>query len=200
MGYLTLERLAKAMTRKGSTTKRWIPIFAILLLVIAGCGGGAADTDEGPVNTVNNLIQAVEDEEFARVSDFACEAQRAEVAEMFDIGGLIGASMAGTDIDPQMVLDAMSFEFVDPVVEELSRDGNAATVRLESLLDISVDEDQFREVVLQLLEEQGMEEPPESVVDQVMEQATAQFEELDQQVDEEFQLVRENDEWLICDQ
>jgi hypothetical protein len=169
-----------------------------LSLMLAACGGGDDDAGD-PVAVVKDMMQAVENKNFDNITDFACEADKEEVAQQFDFGAVIAASMSGADIDPQKVLDAMEFEFANAEYEEVSKSGDAAVVRAQGRLNITVNEEKFKELVRELLKAEGLEDVSDELLDQAMGPAMDQFESMGQDIDENFGLIKEDGKWVICE-
>jgi hypothetical protein len=183
--------------------KKQLSIFLFLTMALGftlvACGGG--DDDGGdPVAVVKDLFKAIEDEKFDTIPDLACAAQKEEVATSFDFGAMIGSSFGAEDVDPQLVLDAMSFKFSDPEYKEVSKSGDKAVVHAKGRLEISVDPDKFKVLVRELLAGQGLEDVPDDMIDQAMGPALEQFENFGEDIDEDFELIKEDGKWLICEE
>ncbi len=179
-----------------------LPILLLVVmglsLALAACGGGDDDAGD-PVAVVRDMMQAVENKNFDKITDFACEADKEEVAQQFDFGTIIASSMGGADIDPQKVLDAMEFEFADAEYEEVSKSDNEAVVRAQGRLNITVNEEEFKALVRELLKAEGLEDVSDELLDQAMGPAMEQFENMGQDIDENFSLVKEDGKWVICE-
>ncbi len=163
-------------------------------LILAACGGGAGS---GPANTIQEIFKLVESKQFARVADFACAANRDEAAETFDFGKAMTDSL-GQGVDPQKILDAMSFKATNMEYTEVSVSADAAVVHVKGRLEIAVDADKFKAIVVDLLKAQGLGDLDPAMLDQAMSSILAQFEGFGQDLDVDMELVNENGRWLVC--
>ncbi len=183
--------------------KKQLSIFLVLTmalgLTLAACGGGNDDGGD-PVAVVKELFKAIEDEKFDAIPDLACTAQKEEVAASFDFGSMVSSSFGAEDVDPQLVLDAMAFKFSNPEYKEVSKSGSKAVVHAKGRLEISVDPDSFKVLVRELLKGEGLEDVPDDMIDQAMGPVLEQFEDFYEDIDEDFELVKEDGEWLICEE
>jgi hypothetical protein len=171
-----------------------------LSLALAACGGGDGDDAGDPTKVVKDLMKAIEDKKFDKIPDFACAAQKEEVADTFDFGAMMTDSFGGVDIDPQKVLDAMNFKVSNLEVKEVSKSDDKATVHVKGRLEIKIDPEKFKDVVRELLKAQGMTDVPDSLIDQAMEAVVPQLEEFGEDLDDDLALIKEGGKWVICDQ
>jgi len=176
----------------------YVLLTLVLSLLLAACGGGDGDSDD-PTAVVKDLFKAIEQKKFDKIPDYACEAQKEEVSQTFDFGAIMADSMGGADVDPQKILDAMSFKVSNLDVSEVSKSGDNATVHVKGKLEITVDPDKFKDVVKDLLKAQGMEVTDE-LLDQFAGPAMEGFKDFGQELDDDLNLVKEGGKWLICDQ
>ena len=84
------------------------------------------------------MFKAVENKKFDTIADFACAAQKDEITEAFDVSTAITAEV-GEDVDPQKVLDAMTFKVSGLEVKEVSKSSNKATVQVKVAILILVE-------------------------------------------------------------
>jgi hypothetical protein len=181
--------------------KRLALLFALIIIVgpvLTACGGGGDGGGDDPTAAVKDLFKAIEQKKFDKIPDYACEAQKEEARQTFDFGAIMAESLGGADVDPQKILDAMSFKMSGLEITEVSKSGDKATVHAKGKLEITVDEGKFRDVVKELLKAQGMEVSDE-MLDQFIGPAMEQFKDFGQELDEDIAMVKEGGKWLICE-
>lgn len=150
----------------------------------------AADTPDGAVNAV---LDAIVSKQWDAIGPLVCEAKRDEVASQFDLS----EAFSGDGIDAAPLVAAMTLTIDDRAVTVLSEVDDAASVRIEGLLRISVDETAARDWVRQTLEVSG-QPTDDASIDQFMGFFLSSMEEgtdLASTVD----VTRENGDWLMCD-
>jgi len=180
--------------------KRLALLMSLVIMispVLTACGGGGGSGDD-PTAAVKDLFKAIEQKKFDKIPDYACEAQKEEARQTFDFGAIMAESLGGADVDPQKILDAMSFKMADLEVTKVSESGDTATVHVKGKLEISVDPDKFKDVVKELLKAQGMEVSDE-MLDQFVGPAMEQFQDFGQELDEDITMAKEGGKWLICE-
>lgn len=177
----------------------FLSLVVVLSLALAACGGGDDDDAGDPTQVVKDLMKAIENKQFDKIPDYACAAQKEEVAETFDIGTAIASSLGGEDVDPEKVLDAMTFKVSNLEVTEKSKSGDKAVVHVKARLEMSVDPEKFKELVRELLEAQGLGDIPDSLLDQQVGPILEQFEDFGEDIDQDFEVVEEEGKWLICE-
>jgi hypothetical protein len=175
-------------------------LVVALGLVLAACGGDGNGGDGDPTGTVNDLFEAIENKQFDKIPDYACAAQKDEVRQTFDFGSAIASSLGGADVDPQMILDALTFKLSDLEITEKSKSGDKAVVHAKGRLEMTVDPEKFKDVVRELLKQQGIGDVSDELMDQFAGPVMEQFEDFSTDLDDDIALVREGDQWLICDE
>jgi hypothetical protein len=169
-------------------------------LALAACGGGGNGDDGDPTGTVNDLFKAIESKQFDKIPDFACAAQKEEVSQTFDFGSIIAGSLGGADVDPQMILDALTFKLSGLEITEKSKSGDKAVVHAKGRLEMTVDPEKFKDVVRELLKQQGIGEVADELLDQFAGPVMEQFEDFSTDLDDDIALVKEGTKWVICDE
>lgn len=164
-------------------------------LILSACGGAASGGD--PVAVVKDLYSAIESKQFARIADMACAANRDEVEQTFNFGESMAGALGG-GIDPQKVIDAMSFSTSGMEYTEVSRSGDKAVVHVKGTLKISVDAAKFKDIVAELLKAQGLTDVDPSLLDQSTNAIVQQFDDFGQEFDDDINVVNENGKWVIC--
>jgi hypothetical protein len=172
-----------------------VAAFAAMLLAISACSGAPAGaTTDDPVGTVNAAIAAAESGGFAKLSDYACAAQKDDIANAFGGGNMSQLSQAG--VDPNEIFDAMKVDFQDITATEGSKTDTEATVHLKGKVAISFDEAKMKEVIKKVIQAQGI-----TATDQMVELAMTQMSSAlskTQDIDDDMKLVKENGKWLVC--
>jgi len=171
-----------------------------LSLVLAACGGGDNGDDGDATGTVNDLFNAIENKQFDKIPDFACAAQKEDVRQTFDFGSIIASSLGGADVDPQMILDALTFKLSGLEITEKSKSGDKAIVHAKGRLEMTVDPEKFKDVVRELLKQQGIGDVSDELMDQFAGPVMEQFEDFSTDMDDDIALVKEDGKWLICDE
>jgi hypothetical protein len=160
-------------------------------IVVAACGGGPSGD---PTATVKDFVSLVEQKQFDKVADIACEAQRADVTEKFNVGDQYAGNLQG--VDAKTITDAMTIKFENLDVRETSKSNDRATVSLKGDRTLSVDKAKMTEVVKAALaaEDAPTDDVAVAKVIDSMVRAFEQGEPIDLSVD----LVVENGKWAIC--
>jgi hypothetical protein len=175
-------------------------VMALGLLLTACGGSGNGDDGDDATATVQDLFKAIENKQFDKIPDFACAAQKEDVRQTFDFGSAIASSLGGADVDPQMILDALTFKLSDLEITEKSQSGDKAVVHAKGRLEMTVDPDKFKDVVRELLEQQGIGDVSDELMDQFAGPVMEQFEDFSTDLDDDIALVKEDGKWVICDE
>ncbi len=146
-----------------------------------------------PTDPFKRVISAIKAKQFDRIADYACAAKQKEVKSQFDFPTQVAASLKDIpDVNPDAIVDAMSFTFENVTYRVASRDGDRATVAVTGTMRISVD----RQKMIAVLQAAGGDAAA-GQIDTVM----AQFEPMATEgfpLDSTDAVVREGGKWLIC--
>jgi hypothetical protein len=164
---------------------------ALVALSIAACGGGGGDTTA----PVKDLVNLVETKQFAKVSDLACAAEKADIAQRFDFTSAMAGGL-GDGVDAQAVTDAMTVKFAEPLYKEVSKSGDKAAVQLTGTLKVGFDQAKMAEILKTALAAQGL--PTDDATIQAALGTMSTGLEQGQPVDSTVDLVLENGKWMIC--
>jgi hypothetical protein len=164
---------------------------ALVALSVVACGGGGGD----PTAPVKDLVNLVETKQFAKVSDLACAAEKADIAQRFDFTSAMAGGL-GDGVDAQAVTDAMTVKFEEPLYKEVSKSGDKATVQLTGTLKVGFDQAKMAEVLKAALAAQGL--PADDATIQAALGTMSTGLEQGQPVDSTVDLALENGKWLIC--
>jgi hypothetical protein len=160
-------------------------------ILVAACGGG---TSGDPTATVKDFVSLVEQKQFDKVADIACAAQKADVAQKFNIGDQLAGSLQG--VDAKTITDAMTIKFDNLAVKETSKAADKATVQLTGDLKLSVDKAKMTDIVKKVLEAQGTP-TDDATVTMMLDSMVGAFEQ-GEPIDSSVDLVVENGKWVIC--
>jgi hypothetical protein len=163
-------------------------------LILAACGG---DEDD-PTEVVEELFKAIQDKQFDKIPDLACAAQKDQVRESFDFGAAMAGSLGGAGAEPEEILEMLTFTVSGLEIEQTSRSGEQATVRVKGRVEMTVDPVKFNDLVRDVLAEQGLGEVSDEVIDQVTGPLLEQFEDFSTDLDDDLTLIKEQGRWLIC--
>jgi hypothetical protein len=165
-------------------------VVIVMSALLTACGGGSATAD--PAAVVKNAMQAVVDKKFDLLADLTCAAKRDEIKNAFNPAG----ALAQTGMDPQKILEAMSFKLENGDFSKVSETGDKAVVQMKGKMTISVDKEKFKVLIAEVAKAQGQELPVDQL-DQVIDMVVGQLAEgtdIDQQVD----VIKENGKWVMC--
>lgn len=182
--------------------RRWVLLVLVLAfgLILAACGGGDGDGDEDATGVVKDMFKAIEAKDFDKIPDFACAAQKQEVRETFDFGAIMTEALGGADVDPQTILEMLTFKVSNLEAEEKSKSGDTAAIHVKGRIEMTVDPEKFNDVVRELLKAQGMGDVSDEVIDQFAGPMIEQFEDFSVDLDDDLRVVKEDGSWLICDE
>jgi hypothetical protein len=178
---------------KGLT--RTIGALAVALVAIGACGGGSGANSNDPVGVVNQAMAAAESGGLESLTAYACEANKADIANAFGTGDLSGLAAAG--IDPNQLFDAMKIDFENIAVNEVNRSGDEATVHVKGTMKMTFDEAKIREIFKAILQAQGVE-PTDQMIDAALLAMQGQLSQA-QDIDSDMKVVQENGKWVICE-
>jgi hypothetical protein len=164
-------------------------VVVVLSVLLTACGGGAAND---PVSVVKDMMQAITDKKFDKLADLACAAQKDKIKDALNPAG----ALAGTGIDVNKMLDAMTFTFSNPDISKVSESGDKATVQVKGKMTIKLDREKFKPILKDILKAQG-QDVSDDQLDQFMGLAAGQIES-GQDIDNKVEVVKENGKWLVC--
>lgn len=165
-------------------------VVMVMGVLLAACGGGATASD--PTAVVKEAMQAVADKKFDKLAEMTCAAKKADVENIFNPAG----ALAGAGIDAQKVLDAMTITIQDAEYTKVSETGDKAEVQMKGKMNIKLDKEKFKVVMMDILKAQGQELPADQI-DPILDMAVSQVEQT-QDVDNKIDVVKENGKWVIC--
>ena len=167
---------------------------AVLIVSLAACSGGpGAASQNEPAGAVQAAFDAAQSGGIAKMTEFACAAQKDSLANMFGDAG----ALAGSGIDIEEITNAMKVEFKDIKTTEKSRSGTNAEVHVTGTSTISFDEAKMREIMKTVLTAQG-QPVDDATLDMAMNMIAGQLTQTTQ-IDEDFTVVQEGGKWLICE-
>ena len=131
--------------------------MAVLLALSAFALGAPVAAADSPAAAINDLFDIVESGDLSGLDALVCEAERANVRELFDVQGQLGVDEAASG------LDALSIEVTDRSVDIISQDADTATARVTATLTLSIEDDELEGFVRAALEaDLGPDDPPVS--------------------------------------
>ncbi|NTU64350.1 MAG: hypothetical protein HGB05_13360 [Chloroflexi bacterium] len=163
-------------------------VMSVLLTACGGGGGAASD----PTGVVKEAMQAVADKKFDKLAEMTCAAKKADVENIFNPAG----ALAGAGVDAQKVLDAMTITIQDAEYTKVSETADKAEVQMKAKMNIKLDKEKFKVVMMDILKAQGQELPADQI-DPILDMAVSQVEQT-QDVDNKIDVVKENGKWVIC--
>jgi hypothetical protein len=181
-----------------------MPIITRLLVLLslgallAGCRAGASPTapvSGSPVMTVQAAVAMVEAKQFDQLATLACTMRQAEVEARLDIVPDISAALP-PEITTAQGLSALEVAFDQGDLDQASRFGDSATVRLVGTLRVSVDRLQVRQLIQQVGRARGT--PVSDAVAAALADAFAAHVQARQVVDATIPLSVQQGRWLIC--
>lgn len=167
-----------------------VVIFVLSALLTACGGGGGAASD--PAGVVKNAMQAVVDKKFDQLSNFVCAAKQDSIKNTFNPAG----ALASSGMDPQKILDAMSFKLENGDFSQVSVNGDKAVVAMKGKMTITVDKDKFKALMADAAKAAGQDLPADQM-DQVLTMVVGQLGQgidINQNVD----VIKENGKWVMC--
>ena len=174
---------------------RLLSSLALVALAVAACGGSSPLGGGGgdPASVVKEALAVVQSKDLAKIGDLACAAKKDEVLKSFDFG----SSLAGTGVDSQQVLDAMSIDTSKVVVGQPTITGDNATVPITGSMKMSIDANKMKPIVKAQLEAASL--PADDAAIEAMMGVVGGFAGQDIPMDETMTLVKEGGAWKICE-
>ncbi|HXX60507.1 MAG TPA: hypothetical protein VEI48_04385 [Candidatus Sulfotelmatobacter sp.] len=179
----------------------WAVRLLFAIVVAAALAGCRADTSPSatvagsPVMTVQSAVAMAEAKQFDQLSSLACPARQAEVEARLDLVPDMAAALP-PEITTAQGLSALEVSFDQAELDEASRLGDLATVRLVGTLRVSVDRVQVRQLIQQVGRARGT--PVSDSVADALADAFAARVQARQVVDATIPLAAQQGRWLIC--
>lgn len=168
-------------------------VLAVLLLasvVLSACGGGGAGD---PAATVKSMIQAIQDKKFDSLPDYVCAEKKDEVTKQLDFRSNLGS----LGLDAQKFVDAMTFDLSSIQYATASETGDKAVVKITGDMKMTIDRDKIRDLIVELLQAQGIAQVSDDMVNSTLDIMAAQLESgIDMSADVE--MVKEGGAWKVC--
>jgi hypothetical protein len=180
------------------STSRLIVLALVVGAVLAGCRAGASPTATvvgSPVLTVQSAVAMVEAKQFDQLASLACAARQAEVEARLDLVPDIAAALP-PEISTAQGLSALEVSFDQGELDQASRLGDLATVRLVGTLRVAVDRVQVSQLIQQIGRARGT--PVSDAVAAALADAFAARVQARQVVDATIPLAVQRGRWLIC--
>lgn len=175
---------------------RSVAVAAVLIVSLAGCGGGIGAANQGdPSGAVKGAFEAAQSGGVAKLAEFACAAKKDEIANMFGGGDVGGLGALGLNADE--VMGAMKMEFKDIQTTEKSRTGDNAVVNVKGTMTITMDPTKMRDLMKKAMEAQG-QPVDDATLDGIMTSMAGSLSQ-SQPLDEDVAVVQENGKWVICE-
>jgi hypothetical protein len=171
---------------------RSVAVGAVLIISLAGCGGGGGTGD--PSSAVKSALDAAQSGGITKLADYACAAKKGDVENMFGGSGMSGLTELGLSSDE--VFAAMKIEFKDIQTTEKSKTGDAAVVHVTGNMVITVDPAKMRELMKKAMSAQG-QTVDDATLDAVIASMAGSLSQT-QPLDEDIPVVQEGGKWLIC--
>ena len=173
-------------------TRKLLFVVLLLSMVLTACGGGSSGGDK-PVDAVKGVVKAMEKLDVSEARKYVCAAHKdaipdleSDLAELEELG-----------IDAEKFLDAMKVEMSDMKYEEKSKDDDKAVVHVSGKIVFDIDLDALRPLFAELFESMGLE-PTDEMLDEMMADFAGDMGE-EATIDGDVNLVKEGDDWLVCD-
>jgi hypothetical protein len=172
---------------------RMLGLIGAVMIAVAACGGGAPNTSD-PAGAVTAAFDAAESGGITKLTEFACAAQKDDIAAVFGGQGLAGLEAAGISADD--LFGSMKMSFDNVTTKETSRTGDKAVVHVTGDMKIDFDRTKFKEILKTMMQQAG-----QAVDDATLELAMGAMESQlsqTQKIDEDMNVVQEGGKWLIC--
>jgi hypothetical protein len=163
------------------------------ILVLAACGGG--NGGEEPTDVVAKVVDAMETLDIDGASEHFCAEQKEGLSDTMAEGF---AELETMGLNPDELLDAFKLNFADVEYEEKSQEGDEAVVHVTGTMSLAFDTEKLKEFFKKAAEAAGQE-----VSDQELEFVVGIFDTMSGQeapLDGDVKLVKEDGEWVVCDE
>ena len=174
---------------------RLLSSLALVSLAVMACSGGSPLGGGGgdPASVVKDALATVQSKDLAKIGDLACAAKKDEVVQSLDFS----KSLAGSGIDSQQVLDAMSIDTSKVTVGSPTITGDTATVPLSGSMTMSIDPAKLKPIIKAQLEAAGL--PADDAAIESMMGIAGAMSGQPIPMDQSMTLVKENGAWKICE-
>ena len=173
---------------------RILGALGALAIALAACGGAPGGGGE-PAGVVTSALDATETGGLAKMADFTCVAQKANLTGVF--GGATDLSqLTALGIDLPALMAAAKFNFEEVKATETSKTADKATVHVTGKVTMSFDQASLRPILKQILEAQGVA-ATDAMVDQALAAMDTQLTQA-QPLDEDINLIQEGGKWVVC--
>ncbi|MFV2063080.1 MAG: hypothetical protein ACC726_06140 [Chloroflexota bacterium] len=170
-----------------------VAVSAALLLSSLGAAAPVAAADS-PEHAVDELFDMAVMGDFSRLDEVVCAAERDGVRELFGLGEQLGLDGEAS------FLDALSTQIENRSVQLLGEDRDTATLQVTADVSVNIEEDQIEGLARAILEaDRGPDDPPvgDDQIDMMVGFMGSSFDQ-SRPLDEEFTVVREDGQWLVC--
>jgi hypothetical protein len=160
-------------------------------MVLSACGGGGGD---GPTAVVEDVVDAMQSLDVEKASEYFCAEKKSELSAGLE-EGFSELEAMGLNVDE--LLEAFKLEMKDMKYEEKSQEGDEAVVHVSGKMSIAFDADKLKEFLKKAMAASGQE-----VGDDELDFVVNLFESMAGQeapVDGDITLVKEDGDWLVCD-
>ena len=165
-----------------------------LAIALAACSGAPAGAANDPAGTVTSAFTAAQTGGLLKLDDFACAAQKGKIAQSFGGANMAGLEAAG--IKPDDLMSAFTVSFENVTTKEISKTDTTAKVKVTGDMKMTFDKDKLKVIMKTMLGQQGL--PTDDATIDTMLTAMAGSLTQTQKIDEEVDVVKEGDKWLIC--
>lgn len=169
--------------------------LVLMLVAAVGCGAAGGGPANDPSGSVTNALAAVSSGGLSKITDFACAAHKNDLIDAF--GGGNAAALAAAGVKTEDVLNAMSMQFTNVAVKELSKTDTTAKVHVTADMKVSFDKDKFKALMKTVLAAQG--QPTDDATLDAMLNGMSGMLEQTQKFDEDVDVVNEGGKWLLCE-
>lgn len=172
--------------------KKLLFISLVAALTLAACGGGGGSGDPGEV--VKKVVDAMTSMDFDGAAEFVCADKKAEFQGSMTEGY---AELEELGMDPDELLEAFKIDMKDMKYETESEDGDKAVVKVTGSLSLDFDTEKLKSFFKNASEAAG-----QPVSDEELDLVVNMFSAMGGQeapVDGNVDLVKEDGEWMVCD-
>ncbi len=174
-------------------TRKLVFVVLLLSLVLAACGGGS-DGGGKPVDVVKKVMKAMETLDTDEARKYVCAAHKDAIPDMAEEF----AEFEEFGADVEEVMSAFKIEMTNMEYEEKSKDGDKAVVHISGEMAFDIDIDKLKPIFKDAIEAAMGIEVTDEMADEMMSEFTADTVE-PASFDGDVNLVKEDGDWLICD-